>query len=78
MITVGSREETAFTIQLRAYERLIMQSETLISVQKLSSINDKDKMWVKKSIYLWTAYTIKRQRDLISVVCREFKHSLNS
>lgn len=26
---VGRRDETAFTVQLRAYERLIMQSETL-------------------------------------------------
>ena len=76
--TVGRREEPAFAIHLRGYERLLMQSET-VSFQKLSSMNDnKDKMWVKKGIYLWTTCAIKRQRDLLSVICRELKHSLNS
>lgn len=36
---------------------------------KFSSVNEnKDKMWVQKSIYLWTASTIKKQRDFTVVV----------
>lgn len=42
-----------------------------VSFQKLAIMRDnKDKMGVKTSIYLWSAGIIERQRDLISVVCR--------
>lgn len=65
--TVGRRGDCIYKTVESTWKAHNAVRDSIFS-KKLCSVNDnKDKMWVKKSIYLWTARTIKRQRDLILI-----------